>query len=85
MNMRPLLIAATFALATPLPAQTATAAEHIVIGDRAHDAMNADAALTHYQAAIQADPKGRGQPGPGVEALGNVRAPSDQLARYVRA
>ena len=53
MNMRPVLIAATIVLSAPLSAQTA--AEHIVVGDRAHDAMDASAALAHYEAAIQVD------------------------------
>ena len=54
MNMRHALIAATMVLSAPLSAQTA--AEHIVMGDRDHDAMNAPGALAHYQAAIQVDP-----------------------------
>lgn len=54
MNMRHVLIAATIVLSAPLSAQTA--AEHIVMGDRDHEAMNASGALSHYQAAIQADP-----------------------------
>lgn len=53
MNMRPVLIAATIVLSAPLSAQTA--AEHIVVGDRAHGAMDASAALAHYEAAIQVD------------------------------
>lgn len=53
MNMRPVLLAATILCAGPLSAQTA--AEHIVMGDRDHSAMNAAGALGHYQAAIQAD------------------------------
>jgi tetratricopeptide (TPR) repeat protein len=53
MNMRHVLIAATVVLSAPLAAQTA--AEHIVVGDRAHEAMDAAAALTHYEAAIQVD------------------------------
>jgi tetratricopeptide (TPR) repeat protein len=52
MNMRVGLFIATL-LGGPLGAQTA--AEHIVIGDREHTAMNAASALQHYQAAIQAD------------------------------
>jgi tetratricopeptide (TPR) repeat protein len=53
MNMRHVLIAATIVLSAPLSAQTA--AEHIVMGDRDHDAMNAGGALAHYQAAIEVD------------------------------
>jgi hypothetical protein len=52
MNMRALFLAATV-VAAPLSAQTA--AEHIVMGDRDHAAMNAAGALGHYQAAIQVD------------------------------
>jgi regulator of microtubule dynamics protein 3 len=52
MNMRLALVAATLSSA-PLLAQSA--AEHIVLGDRDHAAMNAAGALRHYQAAIQAD------------------------------
>ncbi len=33
-----------------------SAAEHIMLGDRSHAAMNAPAALKHYEEAIQADP-----------------------------
>lgn len=52
MNMRAVFLAATI-LAAPVSAQTA--AEHIVMGDRDHAAMNAAGALGHYQAAIQVD------------------------------
>lgn len=54
MNMRRVLVAATIVFSAPLAAQTA--AEHIVVGDREHEAMNASAALAHYEAAIQVDP-----------------------------
>lgn len=54
MNMRHVWIAATIVLSAPLSAQTA--AEHIVMGDRDHDALNAGGALAHYQAAILVDP-----------------------------
>jgi tetratricopeptide (TPR) repeat protein len=53
MNLRVAVVAATIAASSPLGAQTA--AEHIVMGDRDHAAMNATGALRHYQAAIQAD------------------------------
>lgn len=53
MNMRLVLIAATVISSGSLSAQTA--AEHIVMGDRDHAAMNAASALHHYQAAIQVD------------------------------
>ena len=54
MNMRPALFAAMVFASTPLTAQTA--AEHIVLGDRDHAAMNASGALRHYQEAIRVDP-----------------------------
>ena len=53
MNMRVGVIAATFLFSSSLGAQTA--AEHIVMGDRDRNAMNAAGALKHYQAAIEAD------------------------------
>lgn len=53
MNMRLVVVAATIVSSSSLAAQTA--AEHIVMGDRDHAAMNATSALRHYQAAIQAD------------------------------
>jgi tetratricopeptide (TPR) repeat protein len=45
-----------------LPARAAaqSAAEHIALGDREHAAMNAPAALAHYQEAVKADPKSYG-------------------------
>jgi len=52
MNLRTLVILAT-ACASSLSAQTA--AEHIVLGDRDHEAMNAAGALRHYQEAIRID------------------------------
>jgi len=53
MNMRLALIAATVLHSATLAAQTA--AEHIVLGDRDRNALNAASALQHYQAAIQTD------------------------------
>lgn len=53
MNLRLVVVAATVLSSSLLSAQTA--AEHIVMGDRDHGAMNAAGALRHYQAAIQAD------------------------------
>src|SRR3954467_6607173 len=54
MNMRLVLIAATALLPSAMCAQTA--AEHILAGAGERTAMNAVAALAHYQAAIVADP-----------------------------
>jgi tetratricopeptide (TPR) repeat protein len=54
MNLRVLTAVATVFASTALQAQTA--AEHIVLGDRDHAAMNAEGALRHYQEAIQVDP-----------------------------
>lgn len=53
MNLRVAVVAATVISSSSLTAQTA--AEHIVMGDREHAAMNASGALRHYEAAIQAD------------------------------
>ena len=55
MNMRPVFAAATALLlsATHLAAQTA--AEHIVMGNKDRDALNAAGALHHYQEAIKLD------------------------------
>ena len=41
----------------PALAHSQSAAEQVALGDRAHATMNAPAALKHYEAAIQADPK----------------------------
>ncbi|HEY8174272.1 MAG TPA: hypothetical protein VIF32_01140 [Gemmatimonadaceae bacterium] len=53
MNMRVVLIAATALLSASLSAQSA--ADHIVLGDKDHAAMNAAGALRHYQEAIRID------------------------------
>ena len=53
MNLRVLTAVATVLSSAPLQAQTA--AEHIVLGDRDHAAMNAEGALRHYQEAIRVD------------------------------
>jgi tetratricopeptide (TPR) repeat protein len=54
MNMRAVIIAATILSAGSVSAQTA--ADHIVLGDKDHAAMNAASALRHYQEAIKVDP-----------------------------
>ncbi len=41
----------------PLPLLAQSAAEHVALGDREHVAMNAPAALRHYEEAIKADPR----------------------------
>jgi tetratricopeptide (TPR) repeat protein len=58
-SARRLLTAAAVAVLGVLPpaAVAQTAAEHIALGDRAHAAMDAPAALKHYEAAITAEPK----------------------------
>jgi tetratricopeptide (TPR) repeat protein len=58
-STRPLLAAAVAVVLGVLPARAVAqgAAEHIALGDRAHEAMDAPAALQHYEAAIKADPK----------------------------
>ena len=54
MNMRFVMIAATALLSRSLVAQSA--AEHVVLGDKEYEAMNAAGALRHYQEAIKIDP-----------------------------
>jgi Tfp pilus assembly protein PilF len=54
MNMRAVVVAATILAANALSAQTAS--EHIVLGDKEFEAMNAAGALRHYQDAIGVDP-----------------------------
>jgi hypothetical protein len=46
----------TIAIA-PLPLLAQSAAEHVALGDREHAAMNAPAALRHYEEAIKVDPR----------------------------
>ena len=41
----------------PLRLSAQSAAEHVVLGDRDHTAMNAPSALRHYEEAIKADPR----------------------------
>jgi tetratricopeptide (TPR) repeat protein len=53
MNMRAVIIAATTVLSGSLLAQTP--ADHIALGDKEHAAMNAAAALQHYQVAVRID------------------------------
>ena len=55
---RRLLAAAALVVLGALPrtAVAQGAAEHIALGDRAHAAMDAPAALQHYEAAIKAEP-----------------------------
>ena len=50
--------ALAFAVA-PLPLLAQSAAEHVAMGDREHAAMNAPAALRHYEEAVKADPRSR--------------------------
>ena len=50
------LAAFSFAVA-PLPLLAQSAAEHVALGDREHVAMNAPAALRHYEEAVKADPR----------------------------
>jgi tetratricopeptide (TPR) repeat protein len=57
MKMRLVLLAATVLSSTSTSHLLAqTAAEHIVLGDRDHAAMNAEGALRHFQEAIRVDP-----------------------------
>jgi tetratricopeptide (TPR) repeat protein len=54
MNLRAFAFAATMLVPAALAGQTA--ADHIVLGDKDHAAMNAAGALQHYQEAIRVDP-----------------------------
>lgn len=56
---RRLLGAAALLTVALLPARAIaqSAAEHIALGDRSHAAMNAPAALRHYEEAIKVDPR----------------------------
>lgn len=53
--LKHLALAALVAL-SPLAAGAQSAAEHVAMGDRDHAALNAMSALTHYEAALAADP-----------------------------
>ena len=55
-SVRLALAAVAFAAAAlPLAAQSAS--EHVAMGDKEHDAIHTSAALQHYEAAIQAEPR----------------------------
>jgi len=73
MNMRAIVIVATVLLPAVSVAQTA--AEHIVLGDRERAAMNAAAALQHYQEAVRVDPNN-------AEALWRSGAESVDLGEF---
>jgi len=53
--LKPLALAALLTL-SPLAAGAQSAAEHVAMGDRDHAALNAMSALTHYEAALAAEP-----------------------------
>src|SRR5688500_11369884 len=53
--LKHLALAAMLAL-SPLAAGAQSAAEHVAMGDRDHAALNASSALTHYEAALAAEP-----------------------------
>ena len=73
MNMRAMIVAATALLPTALFAQTA--AEHIVLGDKERAALNAAAALQHYQEAVRVDPNN-------AEALWRAGAEAVDLGEF---
>lgn len=52
-----LCASATAGSAQPSAGSTASASEHVAMGDRDYSAMNAAAALKHYEIAIAAEPK----------------------------
>jgi len=54
-----------------------TAADHIALGDKEYVAMNASAALQHYEAALQADPRN-------YEALWKASRSAVDLGSYER-
>jgi len=54
-----------------------TAADHIALGDKEYGAMNASAALQHYEAALQADPRN-------YEALWKASRSAVDLGSYER-
>mgnify|MGYP001589663264 CR=1 FL=1 len=54
MKMRIAVLAATLLVSAPLAAQSA--AEHVALGNRDRDAMNAAGALRHYQEAARMEP-----------------------------
>ena len=56
-SFRPALAALLLSVAAAAPAAAQSAAEHIAMGDREHEAMNSAAAVRHYEAAVQIDPK----------------------------
>lgn len=74
MTSTPLVVIAAVLL-TPvfLPAQTAS--ERIAMGDRDRGAMNSPAALRHYQAAVEAEPRN-------VEALWRAAAEAVDLGEF---
>ena len=53
--LKHLALVALLAL-SPLAAGAQSAAEHVAMGDRDHAALNAMSALTHYEAALAAEP-----------------------------
>jgi tetratricopeptide (TPR) repeat protein len=55
MNLRLVLVAATALASSTASLAAQTAAEHIVLGNKDRDAMNAAGALKHYQEAIKMD------------------------------
>ena len=55
MSIRAAALAAMLCVTRASQAQTA--AEHLALGDREHAAMQAPAALAHYEQAIAADSK----------------------------
>src|SRR5436309_15981357 len=70
-----LLSAGMLLVATAAGAQSA--ADHIALGDKEYVAMNATAALQHYEAAIKEDPKN-------YEALWKASRSAVDLGSYER-
>lgn len=74
MHVRSSMFAALLAIANVAGAQM-SATDHVAVGDKEHTAMNAPAALAHYEAAIAADPKN-------YEALWKAAREAVDVAEY---
>jgi len=74
MHFRSTILAVMLGVANVAGAQM-SAADHVAAGDQEHTAMNAPAALAHYEAAIAADPKS-------YEALWKAAREAVDIAEY---
>lgn len=76
MNFRSSIFAVMLAVAPAAGAQM-SAADHIAAGDREHVAMKAPAALAHYEAAVNVEPKN-------YEALWKAAREAVDVAEYMK-